>query len=298
MYNIKVSIFFNKKLKYCKGGGSIKQVQLFLCPMADSKLMCKTIGCKKESWKGFLYCCKSCATWSGQGGKVCPSCKKRHKNEYTCCSIACYNKRKTCPRCGKLYWSGYSCCSRACYAKHTGAGEELQFGDEEKKDCILFYNAEGLGNIVGGNFQPLGFIATVVLVDGTRWEGWVKTREQAYQMHKCQNLKQLSEYLAKVKRHHQFKSNPGHAAWEISRNMLKFPFRKHEDSLPIMRKVLEQFYEQNPDAVTCLVNTGDKQLIENSDRDSWWGDGKDGRGKNWLGELHMDLRFDYRHGSR
>lgn len=36
--------------------------------------------------------------------------------------------------------------------------------------------------------------------------------------------------------------------------------------------------------------TGDAELIEHTRTDAYWGDGGDGRGKNRLGILLMDLR--------
>ena len=41
-----------------------------------------------------------------------------------------------------------------------------------------------------------------------------------------------------------------------------------------------------------LINTKDAVLVEHSKKDSYWGDGGDGSGKNMLGELLMELRDD------
>ena len=39
-----------------------------------------------------------------------------------------------------------------------------------------------------------------------------------------------------------------------------------------------------------LLGTGDRLLVEHTERDRYWGDGGDGRGENHLGKLLMKLR--------
>ena len=39
-----------------------------------------------------------------------------------------------------------------------------------------------------------------------------------------------------------------------------------------------------------LLGTGDRLLVEHTERDRYWGDGGDGRGGNHLGKLLMKLR--------
>jgi predicted NAD-dependent protein-ADP-ribosyltransferase YbiA (DUF1768 family) len=40
--------------------------------------------------------------------------------------------------------------------------------------------------------------------------------------------------------------------------------------------------------------TGDRELIEDSWRDSYWGWGEDHKGRNWLGKLWMEVREELR----
>jgi predicted NAD-dependent protein-ADP-ribosyltransferase YbiA (DUF1768 family) len=40
----------------------------------------------------------------------------------------------------------------------------------------------------------------------------------------------------------------------------------------------------------CLLETGDREIIENSPVDSYWGIGPDGRGENMVGKILMRLR--------
>lgn len=44
------------------------------------------------------------------------------------------------------------------------------------------------------------------------------------------------------------------------------------------------------DVANALLATGDKQIIESSQYDYYWGCGRDGRGKNTYGKILMDIR--------
>lgn len=54
-------------------------------------------------------------------------------------------------------------------------------------------------------------------------------------------------------------------------------------------------YEKFKDPVLngMLMSTGNKVLIEHTNRDSYWGDGGNGSGKNMLGKLLMSIRQEY-----
>ena len=39
-----------------------------------------------------------------------------------------------------------------------------------------------------------------------------------------------------------------------------------------------------------LLGTGDALLVEHTNKDNYWGDGGDGRGKNMLGRILMEVR--------
>ncbi len=64
-----------------------------------------------------------------------------------------------------------------------------------------------------------------------------------------------------------------------------------EVKVKIMREALVHKFTQNRGLITQLYLTKGKQLIEHS-RDAYWGDGLNGRGKNMLGKLLMELRKD------
>jgi ribA/ribD-fused uncharacterized protein len=58
----------------------------------------------------------------------------------------------------------------------------------------------------------------------------------------------------------------------------------------IMRRAVLAKFTQHPELRAILLTTGDARLIEHTKKDSYWGDGSDGRGKNMLGEILMEIR--------
>lgn len=58
----------------------------------------------------------------------------------------------------------------------------------------------------------------------------------------------------------------------------------------IMYKALHAKFTQNAHLLEVLLGTGDKEIIEASPRDAYWGWGKDQKGVNMLGKLLMKLR--------
>ena len=63
-----------------------------------------------------------------------------------------------------------------------------------------------------------------------------------------------------------------------------------EIEVPVMKKVLWEKCEQHKEIFDLLLQTKGCKIIENSKTDSFWGEGKNGKGLNKLGELWMDLR--------
>jgi N-glycosidase YbiA len=57
-----------------------------------------------------------------------------------------------------------------------------------------------------------------------------------------------------------------------------------------MLQGLRAKFTQHVDLRAALLATGDALIIEHRVRDAYWGDGPDGRGKNRLGYLLMQLR--------
>ncbi|MFQ4144091.1 NADAR family protein [Chlorogloeopsis sp. ULAP02] len=58
----------------------------------------------------------------------------------------------------------------------------------------------------------------------------------------------------------------------------------------IMRKGVLRKFEIHTDIQEILLSTGDKEIVENSPIDYYWGCGADGSGKNMLGIILMEVR--------
>ncbi len=58
----------------------------------------------------------------------------------------------------------------------------------------------------------------------------------------------------------------------------------------VMRKAVFNKFLQNPNLWALLNSTGDRYLAEHTTRDSYWGDGGTGTGKNRLGQILMETR--------
>ena len=58
----------------------------------------------------------------------------------------------------------------------------------------------------------------------------------------------------------------------------------------VMRAALTAKFTQHPALRELLLRTRKAELVEHTPRDRYWGDGGNGRGKNRLGELLMELR--------
>lgn len=49
-------------------------------------------------------------------------------------------------------------------------------------------------------------------------------------------------------------------------------------------------FDQNPLVKKLLLATGNALLVEHTKNDNYWGDGGNGKGKNRLGEILMEVR--------
>lgn len=72
----------------------------------------------------------------------------------------------------------------------------------------------------------------------------------------------------------------------------KRPFRSDWEAvkLDIMRDAVRAKFTQHADLQAVLLGTGDAVLVEHTKNDSYWGDGGDGTGQNWLGRILMEIR--------
>jgi ribA/ribD-fused uncharacterized protein len=74
--------------------------------------------------------------------------------------------------------------------------------------------------------------------------------------------------------------------------LLSFDIRSDwaEIKVPRMREVLKVKFKQHPELAKQLLATGSVKLVEESMTDTFWGIGRNGKGKNMLGVLLMEVR--------
>lgn len=142
------------------------------------------------------------------------------------------------------------------------------------KETILFFRED----------QPYGsfsnFSADSITVDGQNY----KTVEHFYQATKFQStdpdwaqiiMAQDVPILAFFKgqdRRHTCRSD-----WQVVKDDVM--------RVAVMTKALTHSHFRHE-----LLETSDKHLVENNPKDSYWGCGKDGLGKNMLGKILMEIR--------
>lgn len=144
--------------------------------------------------------------------------------------------------------------------------------DNEKQ--IFFYEHEFY---VFSNFSSFAI----------EWKGklW-PTSEHAYHSEKFddQNLKEEIR-----------NSLSAHDALGLAKaNIEKYRSNWDEVKLGIMKEILRAKVEQHPYVKKKLLESGDKELIENSWRDDFWGWGPNKDGANHLGRLWMEIREEYK----
>jgi ribA/ribD-fused uncharacterized protein len=57
-----------------------------------------------------------------------------------------------------------------------------------------------------------------------------------------------------------------------------------------MREAILAKFRQHDDLRLVLLATGNAEIVEHTERDAYWGDGGDGRGRNILGRILMSVR--------
>lgn len=141
---------------------------------------------------------------------------------------------------------------------------------------VLFYSTRGPYGCLS-NFYP----APLVL-DGKRWP----TSEHYFQAQKFAGTPHEEEVR-------QARTPAAAAALGRSR---KLPLRPDWQAVKdaVMRRVVCAKFSQHDDLRDVLLGTGDALLIEHTDKDSYWGDGGDGSGRNRLGEILMSVRDELR----
>ena len=130
--------------------------------------------------------------------------------------------------------------------------------------------------------DPYGFLSNFypspILLKGKMWP----TSEHYYQAQKVPGT-EIEEEMRML--------GTPLEAFEMSRTP-GFPQREdwYEVRDDIMREAVYAKFTQHPDLKNQLLDTKDAVLVEHSFRDNYWGDGGDGKGKNVLGKILMEVR--------
>jgi ribA/ribD-fused uncharacterized protein len=148
--------------------------------------------------------------------------------------------------------------------------------DAKPKTVINFYSTAG----EYGCFS--NFSRHSIFLKGKRWP----TSEHYFQAQKFAGTEH-EEAVRLCKK-------PGEAA-AMGRDR-KRPLRRDWESVKeqVMLEALRAKFTQHNDLKAILLGTGDAVLVEHTAKDSYWGDGGDGSGKNRLGQLLMKVRDELR----
>lgn len=116
------------------------------------------------------------------------------------------------------------------------------------------------------------------------WGKTFPTLEHAYHYHK------YSEVLPRIAERILVAPSP----WAAMQIASAYKHQRREDwntiKVEVMTELVRAKVSQNEDVRNCLLETGTKQLIENSPWDTFWGAGKNGKGENRVGKVLMKVR--------
>jgi N-glycosidase YbiA len=117
-----------------------------------------------------------------------------------------------------------------------------------------------------------------IWLDGKRWP----TSEHYFQARKFTHAEQREAIRAET--------SPMAAA-RIGRDR-NWPLRPGWEEVKdeVMREALWAKFTQHSGLRELLLSTGDATIIEHTRNDAYWGDGGDGKGKNMLGRILMEVR--------
>ena len=139
-------------------------------------------------------------------------------------------------------------------------------------DPVLFYEPEDEFGYLS-NFAEYS-----INIDGESW----KSTEHFYQTNK---------FIEPEIRNRIKDARDPAEAFRLSRKFQNHIRADWEDSkYEIMQRAIHEKFTQHPRLAFLLLNTEGNEIKEHSHKDSYWGDGGDGHGKNNLGKIIMQTR--------
>lgn len=167
----------------------------------------------------------------------------------------------------------YSIIETACLKAIAAAAPAGEAGGTGTSPPVLFYGTEWY---LFSNFSAFNLYWC-----GIRFH----TSEAAYHWEKFRGQPTIQFAIQDaLSAHEAFKIAEAYKTWR----------RSDWDAvkLEIMRDILRAKVDQHEYVKRKLLQTGDRELIEDSWRDSFWGWGEDHKGQNWLGKLWMQVRAE------
>lgn len=140
------------------------------------------------------------------------------------------------------------------------------------KSIIYFYR-------VADEYEELSnFARYEIILDGQRWP----TTEYYFQAQKFRD----QPYREKIRK----TTSPMQAALlgRDHKQRLRNDWESIKDN--VMKKALMAKFTQHEALRTLLQSTREAKLVEHTENDNHWGAGGNGKGKNRLGQLLMDIR--------
>ena len=129
-------------------------------------------------------------------------------------------------------------------------------------------------------FELSNFYLRYITIDGVDWP----STEHFYQAQK---------FLATADREKIRSCGSAAEAFLLGRNLAADRVSNWDEiKVAVMRRALQQKFQQHADLKQMLMATGAAVIKEKSLVDSFWGIGADGKGRNMLGILLMELRAE------
>ena len=189
----------------------------------------------------------------------------------------------------QLLYEWYQLSPNSPYAKPTTSQRQSQQSQQSQtktlQPCVTLYGSNTICFYESNQpyYEFTNFYHAPFTVNNVRYP----TSEHYFQAQKFPNRQDIIKEMLS-------NDSPRHAldtARKYKQHIRK-DWTADNYSLTAMRNALQAKFNDpnNFKLKQMLIATGNKHLVEHTINDNFWGDNGDGSGKNWLGELLMELR--------